>query len=283
MNDDTLEPYVFPIAVADAFADHTYQRPLNESRAAAMAEHFDRRLVGIIEVSDRGQDRSPRYALIEGQHRWAAVRLRDPDAVITARIHTGLSIDEEARLFHDIDTGRRPLSTWDRWKARRAAGDAEVLAIESTVACVGLRIAEAPKDGHIRCTRTLEKIVRSRGGHALLKDSLQLLRDTWGLQQGAYDAPMVAGAALFHSEFADLEHFECERLVDALIDLAPERIGYIARAKRTNGEHSAGPLPKFVALTFLDRYNVCAPAGQRLRTPARFRGTLRAAPATNAA
>ncbi|MDZ4269523.1 MAG: DUF6551 family protein [Mycobacterium sp.] len=272
-------PYVLAIPVTHLFVDHTYQRPLDPHRVRTMTESFDPRLLGVIEVSDRGREHYPRYAVIEGQHRWATVASLDPAASIAARVHSGLSVAEEAELFLGIDVHRRRLSTWNRWKARRAQHDPEVAAIEATVARAGLRVDDAPKDGHIRCTAMLEKIARSRGGHSLLRDSLRLLHDTWGPQQSAFDAPMVGGMAVLLDAFGEDEHFDCDTFVDALIDLAPERIGALARAKKSNGKHGAGALPKFVALTFHERYNLHRPAGSRLVMPSSFRGVLRPASA----
>jgi hypothetical protein len=278
---NAADPYVLAICVADLFADHSYQRPLDPQRVRTMAESFDPRLLGVIEVSDRGPDHRPRYAVIEGQHRWATVAALDPAASIAARVHSGLSIAEEAELFLGIDVHRRRLSTWNRWKARRAHHDPEVTAIEATVARVGLRVDDAAKDGHVRCTAMLEKIACSRGGHPLLRDSLRLLHETWGPQQGAFDAAMVGGMAVMLDAFGDDEHFDCDTLVDALIDLAPERVGALARAKKANGKHGTGTgaLPKFVALTLHERYNLHRPAGARLAMPSSFRGVLRPAPA----
>jgi hypothetical protein len=57
----------------------------------------------VIEVSDRGSDEQPRYAIVDGQHRYAAAKLRDPNAVLVANIHTGLTARDEAHLFYEID------------------------------------------------------------------------------------------------------------------------------------------------------------------------------------
>lgn len=271
------EPYVLAIPVVDIFADHSYQRPLDPRRAQAMADDFDQRLLGVIEVSDRGPDQHPRYAVVEGQHRWAAVALRDPSAAIAARVHSGLSVAEEAQLFVGIDVQRRRLTTWNRWKARRAQRDPDVIAIEETVARAKLRVDETPKDGHLRCTAMLEKVANSRGGHGLLRDALRLLHETWGPQLGAYDAALVGGMAVFLDAFGQDENFDCDTLVDALIDLAPERVVFLAKAKKAGGKHGGGALPKFVAITFHERFNLHRAAGARLVMPTGFRGVLRAA------
>ena len=85
------DTYVTPINVTDIFADPTYQRPLDASRARKVADGWEPRLAGIIEVSDRGADASPRYAVIDGQHRWAAADYAQI-GVLVANVHTGLTL-----------------------------------------------------------------------------------------------------------------------------------------------------------------------------------------------
>lgn len=67
--------YVTALTVDDVFADPTYQRVPDIARARKMAATWDRRLAGILEVSDRGEDANPRFAVIDGQHRWAAAKM----------------------------------------------------------------------------------------------------------------------------------------------------------------------------------------------------------------
>jgi hypothetical protein len=52
--------YVTALQVDEIFADHTYQRPVDPPRARKMAREWDRRLAGILEVSDRGAGSAPR-------------------------------------------------------------------------------------------------------------------------------------------------------------------------------------------------------------------------------
>lgn len=73
--------YVTAVSVDEIFADHTYQRELDTTRARTMATGWDRRLTGILELSDRGEHTHPRFAVLDGQHRWAAAQKLDPPAV----------------------------------------------------------------------------------------------------------------------------------------------------------------------------------------------------------
>lgn len=259
---DGPSTYITALGVTEIFADHSYQRPLDTGRVTAMAAQWDLRLVGVIDVSDRGPAAHPRYAVVEGQHRWAAAKQVNPVGIIVARVHTGLSKSQEAQLFTDIDATRRRLNTWDRWKARRRAGDAAVTQIEAIVARVGLVVDNSPVDGRVRCVKTLERIAAWPQGELLLRDTLRLLHETWGNQLAAYDSSLVAGLALLLRKSGHDEAFDCDRLIDSLIDFTPARILYIAKAK---GEHNSAPLPKRVALTLLERYNTRT--GPKLAAP----------------
>jgi hypothetical protein len=270
---DGPDTYIIAIPVTEIFADYSYQRPLSAARIKDMVGDWDPRLVGVIDVADRGPAADPRYAVVEGQHRWASAARRNPADVIVARVHSGLTESQEAQLFHDIDAKRRRLGTWDRWKARQRAGDPVVAAINNVAARVGLKVDNSPAEGYVRCVSTLDRIAARRDGELLLRDTLWLLHETWGKQNAAYDTALVSGMALFLTECGKHEAFECDRLVEALIDFTPARISYIAKAK---AEHTSGPLPKRVALTFLDRYNTVA--GPKLPIPeALTKGTTRGA------
>jgi len=117
--------YVDAVPVRSIRADHTYQRELVRSRVARMVAEFDSSLLGVIEVSRRDDDT---YAVIDGQHRLEAARIaRGRESSIACNIHTGLTVEEEAQLFFDIDRKRVRLTGWARWNARRGAGEQLVL------------------------------------------------------------------------------------------------------------------------------------------------------------
>ncbi|MEU4841740.1 DUF6551 family protein [Nocardia testacea] len=242
--------FIDAIPVDQIFADTTYQRDLDMPRVKRMAKDWDRRLVGVIDVSDRGPaNAAGRYAVINGQHRWAAAGLRDPHAVIVANIHTGLTPADEARLFHEIDVKTRRLTTWDRWKSRRAAADPIVTAIEAAADEAGFTVDQAPADGNLRCVSTCEKVHRM-GGKALLANTLQLIVSVWGHRIDAVDAPLVTGVALILRFYeTEIDH---ERLADVLIDIAPRQLKARAMALK---ETESGQNGTLAALVMIGAYN----------------------------
>lgn len=187
--------YVMALDVDEIFADPTYQRELDKPRARKMAETWNRRAVGVIEVSDRGPDAEPRYAVIDGQHRWAAAQLIEPPPVLVVNVHEGLTLEDEAKLFDQLNRNRKQTNTWDHWKARRAAGEEAVLEIERVVLRNGLDVDMSPNDGRISCVATLEKIVKL-GGLDLLHDTLALITEVWGERREGLDSMIINGVAL---------------------------------------------------------------------------------------
>jgi hypothetical protein len=243
------EVYVTAVQVDEVFADPTYQRILDVPRARKIAAGWDRRLAGILEVSDRGEDARPRYAVIDGQHRWAAAGYLQTPPILVANVHSGLTIAEEADLFDKLNRERRRITTWDHWHARKAGRDSAVLAIEAAVERVGLTVHMNPRDGNVRCTATLEKLA-ALGGVDLIDQTLRLIVDVWGRSLDAFDAPIVHGLGLVLHYLADpLDH---ERLYHTLLDVLPRQLKTRALGLR---DITTGSQPRLVAIATMELYN----------------------------
>ena len=262
-----MTTYVTAIPAAELFADDTYQRPLDGPRSKKIAAAWDPRLAGIIEVSDRGDHTAPRYAVVDGRHRWAAAQ-HAGIGVLVANVHSGLSVADEAALFDRLNRERRRITTVDHWNARKAAGDADVAAIEKTVASLGLVIDMAARNGHVRCTSTLEKLY-AIGGADLVKRSLQTVLDVWGRDLAGFDAPIVHGIGLtLHYLQPDLD---LARMVEALIEILPRQLKSKAFGLR---DMTTGTLPKLVAISIVTLYNQ-RPGRKILVSAGTFGGTAR--------
>lgn len=243
--------YVTAIPARHLFVDHTYQRPLDEDRIAEMVTDFNPELLGVIDVSDRGDGT---FAIVEGQHRWAAAREAHPDrdgVHLVCLVHTGLTSIDEAHLFHQIDVRRRALSGWDRWKARRGAGDPVVAEIEAVVTSHGLLVDPAPRDGSIAATRALETVYEL-GGRQLLSNTILVLTRAYRISRDAYDGALVHGLALVLHHYDLVDELNIDRLVTALEGIAPRQIK--ARAATLRETHR-GVLPRLLAAVVVNQYN----------------------------
>jgi hypothetical protein len=242
--------YIIAAPLDVLFVDRTYQRELDKRRAQAMADKWDPELVGVLDVSDRGDQASPRYAVINGQHRLAAATLRDPTMQLPINVHRGLTLGQEAKLFFDIDANTRALTTWDRWYARKASGDPVVVEIERVVGECGYVIAEGSGKRAIQCCTTLEKIWQ-RAGAEVLAETLTLISDVWSGLQDAVNASIVDGIAWL-IDYHDVD-LETGRLGDAMSDFTPKQVRIRAIGLREEG--TKGSMPLLVASVLTVAYN----------------------------
>ena len=253
--------YIAVLKASELGVDHSYQRPLDEPRVRRMAAAWDSRMVGAIDVSDRGPTERPRYAVINGQHRAAAAARVSPeggDVRLACTVHEGLDVAAEAALMYELDRTTKKLSGFDQWRARRGAGDPAVVRVETIVAKHGLRIDPAPSDGCMRSYGTAEKLL-SLGGDGLLDSSLAVLRAAYGDAPTAYQAPLLMGVGqLLHRTG---EHLNVDRLRRALSATRPEQLRSTATALR---EVEGGPLHELMSRAIAGQYNRTPGDGSRI-------------------
>lgn len=240
--------YVTALAVSEIFADPTYQRILDVRRARKMAREWDKRLAGILEVSDRGEDAQPRYAVLDGQHRWGAAKCLADPPMLVANVHTGLTVEDEAKLFDRLNRQRKQVNVFEHYKARLAAGDWLIGRVQGVIDKHGLRVDPAPHEACVGCVGTLERVADI--DDALLDETFGLIIDIWGKRRDGFDAPIVHGLALILHHLRD--QLDMARLVDALIDVLPRQLKTQAVALR---EMQPGTLPVLTALTIMGLYN----------------------------
>ena len=220
------------------------------AQARRLAANWGRRLAGVIEVSDRGPDQNPRYAIVDGQHRWEAARSLDPSPMMVATIHDGLGVADEARLFDRLNRQRRRPCTWDHWRAREAAGEDAVTTIKSVVAAGGAdhRLRTEGRAYPLHCT--LEKLEKL-GGPDLIGDTLDLISDVWGRSIDAFDAPIVHGVGLVLHYLK--EPIDLARLAEVLLDVLPRQLKTHALALRDMTTGSQAVLVAIAIMSLYDR------------------------------
>lgn len=246
--------YIAAIAVEDMFVDPAYQRELDQKRAQAMSIGWDPRLAGVLDVSDRGLppegSMAARFAIINGQHRWAAAGLRNPDMHLVCNVHTGLSLDQEAQLFWDIDRQTKKLSTWDRWYARRAAGDRVVCDVERIANECQWTVTHHPGERNLQCAGALEYIY-DRTCPETLADTLVLIQDVWPGAGEAKTATTLKGISLVLFEYS--KTLDSGRLADAMSNITARQL--VARAQDLKTRGTTGSLSRLIAIVLVQLYN----------------------------
>lgn len=245
-------PFVAALRCSNLFADPTYQRDLDTHRVDKMAAAYDVALVGIIEVSGRPDGR---HAILDGQHRWAVVRTHafastDEDPHLPCRVHSGLTVTEEAELYHQLNTTRRQLTGWDRWVARRGAGDPDVAAIEDCAARHDVIIGMHAGPNVLRATKACEHVV-DLGGIGLLDEVLEVIRGAWPDDQSGMDAAIIHGLGHVLATY-DRDQLDLARLVTTLAGIVPRQLTARAAAAR---ELHTGTRDRLAAHVIVERYN----------------------------
>lgn len=249
-------PYVAVVQIDDLFVDHSYQRPLDMSRARRMAAAWDPRLLGLLDVADRGAEAPSRYAVVNGQHRLAA-GVRAGLSHFACNVHEGLDLAGEATLMHELDRTTKKLSGHEKWRARRGAGDQVVLDVERIAAAHDLRVDSALADGVLRAYGAAEKLLQ-QGGEQLLDSTLAVLRGAYGLAAAAWQAPLVTGVGQLLRQHPDLN---VARLTAALASTRPEALRSTATTLR---DVESGSLAELMTRAIAGAYNRTPGAGGRL-------------------
>lgn len=227
-------PYRFELLdVRSLFVDESYQRPLT-SFAARIKQRFDPALVGTLVVSAR-EDGS--FALVDGQTRAAAITaLTETDTGVSGQVpclvYEGLTRAQEADLFARLQSERRGMASYHRFRAALVAGDAEALDIERIATDAGYAIGVGSKV-NLSAVAALEKVYRRSPD--TLRRVLAILRAAWS------DRHMPNGETLRGLGYLlAYNKIDDRRLAVQLAAVTPEELKRRASALREGMGHGGG-------------------------------------------
>lgn len=229
--------------------DHSYQREVNAGWARRIARSLDLDALGVIWVSRR-TDGS--LWVVDGQHRIEALREHgfEDEWTLDCRVHEGLSIEDEARLYRLLNRQKKS-TPWDDFKAGLAHHDQRCMDIDAIADSVGLAVSGFAGDGRICCVATLNKIYDRYGGKILHK-ALEWVTAAWGGTASAVEKDLVNGLAVVAAE-RDGE-IESGWLIKKLSKSPGGPSGLLGRAKALK-EVSTSPVARLVAMQVVALYN----------------------------
>jgi len=273
-------PYRFELVPLDRlFIDREYQRPLT-SFVLTVVKEFDPALVGTLIVSDRGKDR---FAVIDGQTRLEAmIRVAFEDAGIeigdwSARktvqrrltelcqsdrenttglvapclVYSNLSHEQEADLFADLQTKRRGMATYLRFRAALVARKDEAVAIAAIVNDAGFELGVEETPNTVKAIAALENVYRR--DPALLTTVMQVIAAAWPEPdtEGRASSDMIRGLAIFMRRE---NRVNLERLRDRLSATEPRTIRHRANALQEGSGSGTGGRAGYMADAILGVY-----------------------------
>jgi hypothetical protein len=253
MGTEATWPYRFDLIGLDRlFVDEAYQRPLS-SFFEKIKRNYDPAMIGTLIVSDRAtaatravrEAATLRYAVVDGQTRMEGMRAREQE-IAPCLVYEGLSTKDEARLFARLQTERRGMATYLRFRAALVSGDAEAAAIAALARSVGFKVAGDGDDRGIRSIAALEWLYRK--DPELLRRVLAIVgrwpdtRPTESHTDTRTRGEILKGIGRFLRETKNVED---GRLVDTLTGITPDQLRHRANSLR-EGSGSSGSYDLFV-------------------------------------
>lgn len=182
----------------DLQTDLSYQSPVKTSQVNKIVNNYDPKSIDSIVVNLREDGL---YYIVDGQHRVTALKQLG-ELSVSAKVHAGLSVEDEAKLYHDINS--RPTKTPNAMaKAKMAHGDEVAEKIDQAVRAAGMNIdygATNKTNGYIQAYRTLETLYKKFGRNGLT-ETLALIKRVYGNHSGYFSGFIMSGMAKFLSTY----------------------------------------------------------------------------------
>lgn len=224
-------PYEWGIVPFDQmFIDQEYQRPLT-TFVKRIERLFDPVLFQTLAISDRGTKHRPRrYAIIDGQTRWvAATRLGVIEGPCI--VFRNLTPEDEADIFARLQTNRRGMVSWHRFRADLRAKKPEALAIKRIAEAGGFTLGDGV--GELKAVAALESVFRI--DEFTLERTLADLKQAW--PDEVPEAAHIRGLHFFFRHYPienpkKVIEVDDDRLVRVLAAAGPESLKRKANAAK---------------------------------------------------
>lgn len=280
MNDAITPTYEIRTYSPDQLTiDPTIQRRLVPRQLENMTgDKYDPRALGLLVVSDRGNGTR---VILDGQHRWNAVKLNDADAELTCITYTGLTKAQEAELFLTFNN-QSQVSSIAKFDVAVQAGQALPVAVNKVFETYGLTTGTGQQQ--IAAVTDCMVIASWPNGLELLDHALDILTGAWSTvaTRVASDAPdldVVVGNRPYRGSFIVglariILHygpqFKPDRMSKALLNMGtrgPQDLAQkVASAKSILGRVSVG---EAAAHCLVMEYNKLPGGGKLDRWPIR--------------
>lgn len=190
-NQKILNNLTFEMVPVDNLKINKYQRGLSVLFAKTIGFEFDANRVGVITVSYRdGQ-----FNVLDGQHRVYGAKIAEIP-MLMCHIIRGLTYQQEAELFKDLNKQRKGLLAFDYFNAGFEADEIEAIEIKEIIEMNGLTISRGSGHNLIQALRTVSNIYR-KFGKEHLSTTLKFIKATWDGETKSLNNSMLKGVAEF--------------------------------------------------------------------------------------
>lgn len=208
-----------------------YQRDPHDVSVARIADHWNEDAVHTIVVSRRSDGS---YWVIDGQQRsLAAIRRWGADRRLKAEIHEGLTLHQEAQMFAEMNSNRKPVPTLMRYHAWWSSGHPEVCAIAELLDSMNLKYPwqGGDEDRSIVCWVALHNLVR-RTSIEHLSEVMAFIEAAWQCERHSLEGHFIQGVSFLLRRHAKDEGWDKEEGIKSFQRVAASVILKLGRELR---------------------------------------------------
>lgn len=210
---------------------------MRESTIRTIVRNFNINALGLATVSDRGHGF---LVILDGAHRWEAIRrLTDNAGNLPCRVLTGLTLEQEAEIFLQLNAGFQP-TMYEKFRVGVVGNEEVVSEIDKIVHSYGLKVDKNAAMGTINAIAALKRIYGMRvftldedGGDmsqdTILSLTLKTIVAAWGMEASGLQAASLEGVArLLQRHFNTIDW---NRLVSTMAGMTGGAGGMVIRAR----------------------------------------------------
>lgn len=233
------------LATEMLIVDPAIQRSLDRRRVAKMVADYDAEAVGVLTVSRRTNGS---YHIVDGQHRHAAARLAlGESAELACRVFTGLSTEDEARLFRLLNNTAKPQAI-DLFRVRVIEGDPAATDIDRMIRNAGWDIKIASDPHAFSAVAAADRVYKA--DPCALEKSITTISKAWGHDEA--DGRVFEGIGLLFARYG--EAIELTALAERLSVFPGGQRALLGKA-RGLADLMSVPVVKAVAEVVVEVYN----------------------------
>jgi hypothetical protein len=211
--------------------DHRVQRQYDPRLANRLEADWDPEGYGTITLSKRADGH---YYGVDGQHRTIVSLRKDPNAVLDAEVHEGLTLQQEAKMYLRHNRDRKASPKYEDYTVSLTAREPIQTRIEAEVTSLDLKVAATPSANQVGAVATLIDIAKKDvNGGGLVRDILTVALAAWGRRQESWDNMILrALGPVINKNRANID---LARLSNILRDMEPGNWKALAIATSRGG------------------------------------------------
>ena len=236
------------IPVRDMRIDSSYQRAPDSKRVEKIAANWDDLKANLIHVSHREDGH---YYVMDGNHTRLAY-LKNGGDKLPCRVHEGLTVDDEARLFYELNLSQKKPSFGEILKAKAAAGCELEKTYLQALSDAGIDYTFTNSRGcKIKCHAALIHIYKTTTYETMLR-ALRVAKEAADERETFFQVGYFPGLCALVVSHPDIDD---QRLIRVIQNTTSSRVKEIADSYRKSAVSGSTSTTRDFKKTYIHIYN----------------------------